>query len=188
MKDTILFLMLLGVVACRPHTIPTHTTTDSAVAGDSVRFMLLADNLTEDVSRVSSGNDEMLFLLYSTQDSLQSFQLIGKQLFVFDKSQKTHEQRIAAQWLKNEWLILLLEIDSERSVDELEAWVRQHLPIIVTAYRKKQTEQLRKLLGDEDLIAIELFPADSRLVKEFTFRGVHLFDEYQYRLKIQSEK
>ena len=87
-----------------------------------------------------------------------------------------------------EWVLVLVEVDSERNLEEIEPIVRVYLKDLWATYQTKQHNDLNKYLGDEDLLGIQrisVLSLDNQSVKKLVFKGVHLFDTYQYTVILQ---
>ncbi|MCU0355632.1 MAG: hypothetical protein MUD08_18135 [Cytophagales bacterium] len=179
--------------ACRSSQLPaSHPIAEpapSSVKG-AWQLTLAADDLTEDVSRVSSGNDEILLLVYTVHDSLAQPEPMIRRLVVLDNAHRTIRDSLPTPVspLVREWVLVLLEMDSERNLKEIEPIVRVYLKEVFAAYQTKQQSGLNKYLGDEDLLGIQrisVLSPENQSVKKFVFKGVHLFDTYQYTVTLQ---
>jgi hypothetical protein len=194
MKDTILVFLAAILAACQPRMVPQQNSGPNGIceSNSSFHYSLTAINLTEDVSRVSSSNDEILLLMYAASDKLTPLQTLERQLLTFDKTHPVFEHQVSVPLDSSATVVVvLIEIDSERKLEEVNQVVSRQLAGIAKAYRTRQSQQLRKFLEDEDLLGLEVIPVNAfrtGLSKTLVFKGFHLFDEYEYELLIQSEK
>lgn len=182
------------LAACQPRMVPQQDFGSNGIHGSSSSFhyRLAAINLTEDVSRVSSGNDEILLLMYAASDELTPLQTLERQLLTFDKTHPVFEHQVSVPLDSSATVVVvLIEVDSDRKLEELNQVVSRQLAGIAKAYQARQSQQLRTFLKDEDLLGLEVLPVNAfrtGLPQTLVFRGFHLFDEYEYKLLIQSKK
>ncbi len=151
----------------------------------SVEINIYGIDLTEDMSRVSTKNDEILLLIYSKEE-------LGKMsapklctYFTLDgntKSQKLH-------WLspnqKREYILMLIEVDSENPIKQLEPVLRVHYEEIRNAYFQKNLNELRTYIGDNELLTLKAFSMPFKKKIEVSLTGVTNMDSYHYLLTLE---
>ncbi|MDJ1500374.1 hypothetical protein [Xanthocytophaga agilis] len=185
------FIILILLVSCRSTSIPKSTISESdsiALAAPLV-VTLTAQDLTEDGSQVSSGNDEIELLCYISSDSGAHVLSVIKDLTIFDKNTDKTKTYLSHTNIRSsdQLILLVIEIDSERSISEIERAVQKHLKEILTAYQSRNSTQIQKYLQDEDLLTLEIIPVSLLKDKPQTFQlnGFRLFDKYAYQLVVK---
>jgi hypothetical protein len=150
---------------------------------------LIAFDLTEDVSLVSTKNDELVLLVYCDTPDKEYPDLIYQDYFVIDSLKSTKEFVLYDSLIRNPILtFVLIEIDTRKTLSQIEPVVRLNLSAISKAMKTGDSKVLLNLLGDDDLIGMERIQAfdlkdKSKLIY---FKGIHIFDSFNYRLEIRS--
>lgn len=144
---------------------------------------LTAENLSEDMNRVSSKNDEILLLCF-LMDSNGNISTAWSSKYMFFESRgvaidlnqiiNTNEADI----LK----IFLIEQDTERTEKELEELISNNIG--------KTKAEFSKIIKDDDLLDLKSFDLNqAQFYKENKLKmwGVHIGDEYEYWLDFRVE-
>ncbi len=158
---------------------------------DSLRFdcFLTAYDLTEDDSRISTKNDELVLLVYSDTSNNQNPKLMCQDYFIIDSLHQTKRLIFSDLNLDGSVLtFILIEIDTRKNLKQIEPVVRLNLASLISAKKSGDITIINELLGDDDLIGFKSV-SFSDLEKEtifIDFKGIHLFDSYNYRLQIKS--
>lgn len=156
-------------------------------AKDSLRIIVDAIDLSEDMSRLSTKNDELLILIYELQDSLILDQ------FLFSKELKLDEKnRSKTTWFstnknltKSKLLFLLIEQDSETPIEQIDPIVRIHYQQIIKAFESGNYIEIEKFLGDEDVLGIKtISKLSNRTSIKFRFSGIHKLDKFEYVIRL----
>lgn len=163
---------------------------------DSVRLNITisSDDLSEDMSRLSSGNDELILIAYETYKEFQAPIMV--QEFVFDKNSKkiTFEASIYDSTLSwNSYpvwgiTIVLLERDSKASIKKIEPPIRIYKKEIEALYKNKKSSQLEEYLGDEDLLLLCNFSVMHDSKESCTQKYVNNMDTYSYKVEIDNTR
>lgn len=152
-------------------------------ATDSLSLSIEAIHLSEDMSRLSTKNDELLILIYESKDSL------GLDKFLFSKQFKLDEKtRSRKIWFstknsltKNKLLFFLIEQDSDTPIEQIDLILRVHYKEIIDAFESKDYLEIGKFIGDEDVLGVKTI---SSLPSQFEFSGIHKLDKYEYLVRI----
>jgi hypothetical protein len=151
-------------------------------------FSLLALDLTEDVSRISTKNDELVILLYRDTLSQECPDLIYQDYFIID-SLKTKKSFVLYDSLKynSNLTFVFIEVDTKKSLTQIETLVGINLEDISKAQLSGNSKFLSQLLGDDDLIGIKKISTSDLKNKSVVvdFKGIRLFDPYHYQLEIK---
>jgi len=139
---------------------------------------IICGNLSEDMNRVSSHNDEILLLCFLMDSNGNISTAWSSEYMLFESRgvevKLNHFIAINnASFLK----IFLLEQDTERTESELLALVQNNID--------KSKEDLAKIIKDDDLLYLKTFDLNqAQFYKENKLKmwGVHIGDEYEYWL------
>lgn len=158
------------------------------LATDSLKLTIKAINLSEDMSRLSTKNDEILILLYELKDSLELDQ------FLFSKQLKLDEKnRSKIVWFstnkelsKSRLILFLIEQDSGTPMEQIDPVIRVHYRPIINAYKSGDYLEIEKYLGDEDVLGIKtICELNTETPVQFSFNGIHKLDKYEYSISIE---
>ncbi len=137
-------------------------------------------NLSEDMSPLSTGEDEIILFLYEYQDKLAEPLLSMEYQF-----HKGDEQDFTFSYTCDTLLLFLIEKDSERSIRALEAITRINTNDLMQAADTKDYELEKKLLDDDDLLSYQII---DRSMKKFTLEGRKTMDRYVYEFELTPPK
>ena len=193
MQRLLVILILTFVLAgCRGNKNLSTTSTPikqvELSVTDSLNISIEAINLSEDMSRLSTKNDEILILIYELKDSLELDQ------FLFSKQLKLDEKNRSKNfWLstnreisKGQLILFLIEQDSETSVEQIDPILRIHYKPIIKAYKGGNYLEIEKYLGDEAVLGIKtISKLDSETPAQFNFNGIHKLDKYEYSIRLE---
>lgn len=151
---------------------------------DSISIQIEAVNLSEDMSMVSSKNDELLLMLYQINDSATPGEVVMIKRSVFDANRRVQEFRLPLihKIASDSLMCFLIEQDTDSPVEQLESAILVHFPSIIQAYQSRDYIALEKYLGDEDLLGVKKIPTRSLGPISIRFRGVHKLDKYDYKV------
>ncbi len=142
-----------------------------------VFFHINAINLSEDMNLLASGNDEIFVFLYSDTDSTSELKMMME--FTFSKSSKKDSVEIDFN-IDDITTGVLIEEDSDRSINELEQIVAHHRDSLKTYYHKTQYKKIEKILGDDDVLYIGPINKDTTIIE-----GIHKVDRYKYLISFE---
>lgn len=146
---------------------------------------LEAVNLTEDMSTLSSKNDEVLTLVYDFSDSSLNPKPLLKEFATFDS---LHRNR---QWdFQSENVTLLLmfaiEMDTERSKEQMDLLVKKRYREILHAFANKDLLALQKITGDDDIIGVKTVAnLETAQNTSFVFQGRYKLDKFNYKITMK---
>ena len=147
----------------------------NATASQFDTLTINAINLSEDMSRLSTKNDEVFLFIYDYSDTSElSTPLVSKKL-IFDESHRI--QSLGIQKIKKR-ILFFIEEDSFRNSEQIEPIVRIYFKEIMKA---DGYQELKKYLGDDDLLGFQILESDT---KEFNFAGMSSLDKFEYQFKL----
>lgn len=173
MKPLLLFAfsLMFGTPQLWSQTTDTFTITVNGV------------NLSEDMSTLSSRNDELLLLIYDYSDTSSLSTPILSHFAVLDSIQRTVTVPFSAPADNNPVLLFLIEQDTERKPEVLEPIIRQNATTIISLFRKRDRITLQKLIGDDDVMGYRILPNLSDIT--FSINGRYKLDKYSYVITIR---
>ena len=155
-------------------------------SADSISVSINALNLSEDMSRISTKNDALYLLVYTWKDSSDLSEPLLHMSCVLTDSVRM-EQRTKA-WnasVANDFLLLLIERDSDRSLDQIDPVIRVHYSKILDGFRSRDYKLIKEYLGDEDLLGFTRFSFPESSEYHGEFKGVHRLDEFDYSIHLE---
>ena len=146
-------------------------------------IVINAIDLSEDLSRFSTKNDEILVLIYALKDSssLQAPLLSSKHFF---DAKKWVDSLSFGKWrpMNDQKLIFFfIEQDSDLSIEQIDPVIRVHYKQLTKYYNDNNYSKIEKYLGDEDLLGVKVL---ENINTNFKFSGIHKLDKYEYQIKI----
>ncbi|WP_435623514.1 hypothetical protein [Flagellimonas sp.] len=146
---------------------------------------LKALNLSEDMSSLSTKNDEILLIIYDFTEKNELGKPILAEQLTFDQNNRLSKITARSNNSKSdEYLVFLIEQDSEISIERIDPTIRIHYKKIIELYDSKDYLELEKYIGDEDLLGVAI--TDNLIGKKtFDFQGFHKLDRYHYNVSIQ---
>ena len=182
---TLLFLLFCYTLAC---STPKTTPLVEQKAASSIQLdSLLVLDLSEDMSRLSTQEDEIVLLVYLSQngvirDSWQS------PLYTFTLRHNKHalSHRFQALQAADRLSFFLIELDEEQfSPDVLErcaaAVKAPHFP------HQFDPPRLDSLIGDDDLLGMRSITPQTQVGSQIIrFKGRQLFDAFEYQLHLRA--
>ncbi|MEO1053948.1 MAG: hypothetical protein AAFX87_25145 [Bacteroidota bacterium] len=154
----------------------------------SAELTIEAVDISENMSRVSTQNDELLVIVYDyeEQEMLADPLLVKKQVF---NAKETTYKIDASSLLKaksDKLLFFFIEQDVNRSVEQIDPVLRVHHKRITELFDEHELYKLEKYLGDEDLLGIKViskFQSKNKFC--FAFSGYHKGDRYHYLVELK---
>lgn len=152
---------------------------------DSVRLNITisSNDLSEDMSSLSSGNDELILIVYPgdvpfpTKPLLQTEFVFDQNIHLFDTTINTNPD------LPKNYVIFLIERDSKVSMKRIESVTRLYTNEIRPLYNLKQSAELEEYFGDEDLLLFcnAVFTNEENELTCIT-SFINNLDSYSYRI------
>ncbi|MEQ9167033.1 MAG: hypothetical protein RLO12_12315 [Fulvivirga sp.] len=156
--------------------------------GDSISIKISAINLSEDLSVISTKNDELLILIYELKDTAALSEPVLQKQFNVDKSNPSRliYWNNFNQSAVKKYLLVLVERDSDVSTEQIEPVLRVHHKEINDAFRQKNYSEIEKYLGDEDILGFYEFSAKELSNNSFIkFKGTYKMDRYEYIIQFE---
>ncbi|NLR95034.1 hypothetical protein [Flammeovirga agarivorans] len=148
---------------------------------NKVEIIISSTNLSEDVSVVSTKNDEVLFLVYEIESEEYQSPLINE-YFVLDSSRM--EISIEANLDKNRrYEYYLLEMDSHRDYLQLDPIIRIHHKAIKECFVKGDYLGIEKYLEDDDILDIN----ELTMPINKSINSIYKIDRYSYQITMNKE-
>ena len=137
-----------------------------------------AINLSEDGSVLSTKDDEVIIFFYSMIDG-RPIELLFSKSQTFTKESPFFHVAINCVEENGTYLLVLLEQDSDQSIEQYDEMIRQHLSQMKKDHIQKDYQSIEQYLGDDDIIAIQEIPNKSD--QSYEHHGSHRGDQYHYR-------
>jgi len=177
---------LLSFSSCQRHLVTAHAET-AATLPDSIegRYQLTVGALELAENNVLSTQvDEIVVLAYVlSAEAFDSPLLAATASFSESKPRRAWP----LEPIKNDTSALvffLIEMDTDKTIEQIEPVIRLNGHKLLVALNSRDKEAIRRYLGDDDLLGS--ITIDLNKQKEYVqeVSGVHLFDEYTYRLTL----
>ena len=153
---------------------------------DSLQLTINGLNLSEDMSTLSSKNDEVLVLVYPFNDTTRLSPPIAAEYFVLDSANRKKIVRFPSPSSEMPLLFFLAEIDSDRSPEEIELLFRKNFKEIINCIERKDLIALQKYIGDDDLIGYKILSRENQTKGiSFTFQGRYKLDKFLYKIELK---
>ncbi|MGZ4056903.1 MAG: hypothetical protein ACXVPU_03955 [Bacteroidia bacterium] len=155
------------------------------VLSDSVDLIIQSTNLSEDMSTVSSNDDEILVLIYNYSDSTITGKPILSKYFVLNKNKMSDTIHYADKitGFNNNIIFFLLEIDTDKKPEVIEASVRANFKGLIKAYQKRDYTEIEKYIGDDDVLGIKnIEDLKSKRPGYFEFSDIYKMDRFSYHI------
>lgn len=156
---------------------------------DSLSVTITGVNLSEDMSTLSSKNDELLLLLYSFDDTIRLKEPLMTEYFVLDSVNRKQTMTFPTPSTSTDVLLILAELDTERSPDQVEKLIRKNFKSIMNCLEKRDLVTLRQYIDDDDVIGIKTIKTNnlSRGIT-FSFQGRYKLDKFLFRIEIRKSQ
>ena len=156
---------------------------------DSVFVNITSHDLSEDMSKIlSTKNDELLVLIYEYQDSTILEAPLFQEAFTVNATEKTHAFYFdkAQTSIGSNLLFLLVEQDFGRPIEQIDPVIRVQYQSLLQAFRARDYQQIKRLLGSEDLLGYHIINAyQPKEIIRFKIEGVHKLDFYDYTIEVK---
>lgn len=189
MKNILFSLLFFSIISCK-----TAQKTDNAALekkrevsiSDSLILIVTSSNLSEDMSTLSSNDDELILLIFSYADSTINNKASFSTSLVLNKSNlsDTINCNELKKWVGKSLILFLLEMDSEKTIEQIEPLVRANHKKLIDSYYKRNYLEIEKCIGDDDLLGIKVMNnfKKNTLIE---FSDIHRMDRFKYSLTFQ---
>ncbi len=184
LRHNYLLLLIFIVFSCsRKQAEKTQITSAPQNAGPSIEIVGI--NLSEDGSRLSSNNDELLVLIYEGDNYATKSNPMFMTYIILDADKRKATVDIDSSLFEKDIIFTLIEIDTEKDISDIASLVSQNLSKLLVAHQNQDRIAENKILGDDDLLEIKQISKEN-LNKSYSFkiRGVHKIDRFEYHIKI----
>ncbi|MCX6294601.1 MAG: hypothetical protein NTX97_00815 [Bacteroidetes bacterium] len=189
MKIFLFVLITLTILSCKTskeHSviIKNYDTLYSLTnLSDSLTIIISSTNLSEDVSTLSSNDDEISIFIYPYNDSSISTPPLISNQFIFKKNKMS--ETIYYKGIKNlinkDLILFLIEIDSEKKNEEIDLLIRKSYIELQKGYAAKNYLEIEKQIGDDDILGIKVLP-NFKSPTTIDFSDIYRMDKYNYEV------
>ena len=171
------------MVCCSCNTKKRAIADLNKTSNTSPTLKVRALNLSEDLSRLASQNDEILLLGYKDQDIISDPVIM--EYIIFDENQKLFNIPLKSDLFDSgELILVMLEIDTELKPEDIEMIVRKNIRDIELSFIENDRVNLKTILGDDDLLGIARVDKEKlKIIQTYNFIGTHKMDRYEYELE-----
>lgn len=147
---------------------------------------IIGENLSEDASRLSSNNDEILLLIYGFPLINGTSSVLFSEYFILDNEKKKASFDVDKKLFEGETVLFVMaEVDSDISVDKIETTITQNLDSLFDSFKNLDRATQSKIIGDDDILVMREIPIQNTSPNfTFTVEGVHKIDRFRYLIKI----
>ena len=147
---------------------------------------IIGKNLSEDLSRLASNNDEILLLIYENPLPNKTVYSLFSEYFILDSENRKSSYALdQSLFEKEELLFVLAEIDTDSTIKDIEINITKNLKNLFDAFKNLDRVAQNEIIGDDDILGMRLISLEkSNPISTFTIRGVHKADRYIYNIKI----
>ncbi len=180
-----LFLLISGCRGIR-NTDNSQKPLVTITTSDTVGIYIKALDLSEDMSRVSTEDDEILLLLYELTTADQPGPLLLSKKMAFDAINTSNELFFTPTMTLSDTrlLLMLIEQDDETEVSVLDPLIKANYRQLIDGFRAMDYIKLEKIIGDDDLLGYKIISEFTMSNQVVTMRGVYKLDKYHYILTI----
>lgn len=164
----------------------TNIKTVSQRSSDSLSIIVASTNLSEDMSTLSSNDDELALFLYSYKDSAVSELPIFSTYFVLNKTRMSdtlYFNRIK-KVVHKDLILFLVEMDTEEKIELIEMQIRKNHNELIKAYREKNYSLIQMYLNDNDMLGVKVLK-DFKQETTIEISDIHRMDRYNYQITLK---
>lgn len=186
-----LFLFLLSSLflvnfSCKTSKQTNNNKTTYQRLSDSLSIIITATNLSEDMSTLSSNDDELALFLYSYKDSIISELPIFSTYFVLNKTKMS--DTLYFKGIKNvsgkDLILFLVEVDTEKKIELIEMQIRKNHNELIKACKEKNYTLIERYLKDDDILGVKILK-DVKLETTVEISDIHRMDRYNYQITLK---
>ena len=182
----LLLLILLAFSCSRKQAGKTHSVSETKYKQPII--VIEGINLSEDGTRLSSNNDELLVLIYEhkTYSGVSDPMFMTYIILDADKSKATVE--VDSSLFEKDIIFTLIEVDTEKEISDIASFVGKNLSILIDAHQNQDRIAVNEILGDDDLLGIKKI-AKENLSRPYAFKiqGVHKIDRFEYKINLYKQ-
>lgn len=182
-------LLTFSCISSWPHpTVKNNSENHSPQIHPNITELTIqSTNLSEDMSSISSKNDEIQIFIYDYSDTNHLGPTIYKQAILFDSihSNFTFSDVIQKPY-PSQGILFLMEEDSGRGLLETDSLLRKNFKEIIPLWNNHELVKLEKYLGDDDILGYKIIPRfnlDS--IINIPINGILRADRYSYFIQLK---
>jgi len=169
-----ILLFIFSITSCSKRTCGSLP--EWPINGSEWKISIHAKDLSEDMSSLSTGEDEIILILYRHEEELKEPLIVSEHQFL-----KGDKENFILSCQCDSMLLFLLEMDSEREMMALEAVVRDNADQLMQSADLKDYELENKIFGDDDLLSYQIIDGTSG---KFTLEGRKTMDRFVYEIEL----
>ncbi len=189
MKIALFVLITLCLLSCKTSKERSvikknyETLHSLATLSDSLTIIVQSSNLSEDVSTLSSNDDEIALLIYSYIDSSISAPPLISDQFILKKNKlsETIYYKGIKDLINKDLILFLIEIDSEKKVADIDHLIRKNYRELQKAFVSKNYLEIEKQIGDDDILGIKILQ-NFKPSLSIGFSDIYRMDKYDYEV------
>ena len=159
--------------------------TDLASKYDEPTIEIVGINLSEDGSRLSSNNDELLVMIYENGNNSVVSDPMFMTYIILDADKRKATVEIDSSLFEKDIIFVLIEVDTEKEISDIASVVGKNLSILMEAHQNQDRIAVNEILGDDDLLGIrKISTQEFNSQFSFTISGVHKIDRFEYQVNI----
>ena len=186
-----LFLFLLIPISlinfsCKTSKQTNNNKIASQRLSDSLSIIVTATNLSEDMSTLSSNDDELALFLYSYKDSVVSELPIFSTYFVLNKTGMSDTLYFNGikKVLNKDLILFMIEMDTEGKIEFIEKQIRKNHNELIKACREKNYTTIEIYLNDNDILGVKVLK-DFKRETTIEISDIHRMDRYNYQITMK---
>ena len=138
-----------------------------------------SSNLSEDVSSLTTQNDELLLCVFEFIGD--SINIISQHQFQLQSTYQEEEIKSSVKISSDSLYFFILEIDSDEPEEKIIDKIIYNKNVLVKAHFELNTRKIKEILNDKDVISARKIAVRNI---HFNETGFHLFDKYSYQIQI----
>lgn len=151
-------------------------TRDSSKAANFIT--ITSDNLSEDMSVMSTKNDEIMFLIFPVEGENHNTPLVSFTA-VIDPEHASYQQEISLDTATGPFWVLLIEQDSENNVSDIVKLLRDKMSELKGYHDAQSYKDIELIIGDDDVLYIQQHKTINAST-QIQINGIHKVDRYSY--------
>lgn len=186
-----LFLFLLISLSlinfsCQTTKQTNNNKTVSQKLSDSLSIIITATNLSEDMSTLSSNDDELALFLYSYKDSIVHELPLFSDYFVLNKTKMSDTLYFNGikKLLNKDLILFVIEMDTEQKIEFVELQLRKNYNELIKACREKNYKTIEIYLRDNDILGVNVLK-DFKRETTIEISDIHRMDRYNYQITLK---
>ena len=179
-----ILLLVILIISCGRKQVGK-VQANSASKFDKPTIEIVGINLSEDGSRLSSNNDELLVMIYKNGNNSIVSDSMFMTYIILDADKRKATVEIDSSLFEKDIIFVLIEVDTEKEISDIASVVGKNLPTLIDAHKNQNRIEVNEILGDDDLLGIrKISTQEFNSPFSFTISGVHKIDRFEYEINI----